>query len=163
MMKTDLNNLPYRPCVGIMLVNTQGKIFAGERLDTPGAWQMPQGGIDEGEEPEQAAYRELYEETGVEAGSVVLKATSPDWFKYDLPKSLRVKSWQGKYRGQKQKWFLMQFTKPDTDINIHQKPAEFSQWQWMSSPDILQSIIAFKRPLYQEVLTYFKDTLSELS
>ena len=121
------SDLPYRPCVGIMLINDEGRVFAGKRIDqTVEGWQMPQGGIDDGEEPRQAALRELMEETGTDKAEII--AEMPDWITYDLPAYLVGIAFHGKFRGQKQKWFLMRFTGHDTDIDLSLHEPEFSDW-----------------------------------
>ena len=147
--------LPYRRCVGVALANASGHIFAGERIDTPGAWQMPQGGIDPGESPEEAALRELWEETGVPAGLVTVAAETPGWIPYDLPDDLIGKVWKGRYRGQEQRWFLMRFSGKDNDIGIATDHPEFSAWQWLAPDDLLAKIVPFKRDVYAQVLTHF--------
>jgi putative (di)nucleoside polyphosphate hydrolase len=134
-----------------MLTNAQGLVFAGERIDTPGAWQMPQGGIDPGESPQDAALRELFEETGVSEGNVVVEAETPGWVTYDLPQHLIGKLWKGKYRGQQQKWFRVRLTAPDSVIDITAEPREFHRWQWMTSDQLSASIVPFKRAVYDQV------------
>ena len=116
--RTGPGGLPYRPCAGVVLINAEGLIFAGQRIDTQGAWQMPQGGIDEGEDPRQAALRELVEETGVSPDKVQVLAETPGWVYYDLPPELLGKVWKGRYGGQRQKWVLMRFLGQDADIRI---------------------------------------------
>lgn len=148
---SDLHDLPYRSCVGVVLVRSDGMVFAGQRLDTPGAWQMPQGGIDPGETPSDAALRELEEETGVPASMVSVDAQTTDWVTYDLPAHLLGKVWKGRYRGQKQLWFLLRFSGTDADIQINAKHPEFSTWQWMAVPDLIASIVPFKRAVYEAV------------
>ena len=155
-MTTDL---PYRPCVGVVLANRDGLVFVGERIDTPGAWQMPQGGIDKGETPENAAKRELCEETGVPAHLVEVVAEHPDWIDYDLPPHLVGKMWGGRYRGQTQKWFLLRFQGDDTIIDLKAKDEEFAKWRWSTPDDALAHIVPFKRPVYEAVLSHFKDLL----
>lgn len=150
------NALPYRPCVGMMLINAQGQIFAAKRIDMPSnAWQMPQGGIDEGENAKQALFRELFEETGLAQEKVKLIAKSEDWLRYDLPEELIGKIWKGCYRGQRQKWFALRFLGDDDDINIETEHQEFSEWQWMNSQDILASIVPFKQKIYRQVFSDF--------
>jgi putative (di)nucleoside polyphosphate hydrolase len=146
-------DLPYRPCVGVVLTNADGQVFAGERIDTPGAWQMPQGGIDKNEDPRDAALRELWEETGVAPEKVLIEAETADWLTYDLPPELLGKVWNGRYRGQRQKWYRMVLTAPDSAIDITRPPREFSRWQWMTPQALLDSIVPFKRATYGAVLS----------
>ncbi len=143
--------LPYRPCVGVVLARADGRVFAGQRIDTPGAWQMPQGGIDAGETPEAAALRELEEETGVSPALVTVEAATEGWVRYDLPAALVGRIWGGKYRGQEQRWFLLRFHGADADIDIARAHAEFSTWAWMAPDDLLASIVSFKRDVYDAV------------
>lgn len=157
---TDTAALPYRPCVGVMLTNSDGLIFAGERIDTPGAWQMPQGGIDKGEAPRDAALRELWEETGASAEHVTITAETAGWIRYDLPDHLIGKLWKGKYRGQDQKWFRMALTAPDTVIDITRPPREFARWQWMTPDALLDAIVPFKRKVYEQVLSELASSAS---
>lgn len=145
-------DLPYRPCVGIMLINNDGLIFTAERLDMPGAWQMPQGGVDTGEDLETAAYRELEEEISVSANSVELVARTRDWIAYDLPDHLVGKVWGGKYRGQKQHWFLMRLMGDETTININTEIPEFGSWKWSSKEELLDEIVPFKKAVYEQVV-----------
>ncbi|MGI1664154.1 RNA pyrophosphohydrolase [Palleronia sp. KMU-117] len=147
-----IGELPYRPCVGVVLTNADGRVFAGERIDTPGAWQMPQGGIDRGEAPRAAALRELWEETGVMPGDVRVEAETAGWVTYDLPPELQGKVWKGRYRGQRQKWFRVLLTAPDSAIDITRPPREFSRWQWMAPEALLAAIVPFKRATYEAVL-----------
>ncbi|WP_262690669.1 RNA pyrophosphohydrolase [Kordiimonas aestuarii] len=150
---SDFSSLPYRPCAGIMLTNNTGQIFVGERIDMPGAWQMPQGGIDEGETHDAAALRELEEEIGVRARHVDVLASTADWVYYDLPPHLLGKVWRGRYRGQKQKWFLMRLKTGDNAINIQTKHPEFRRWKWTDPDSLLSEIVPFKRPVYEKVLS----------
>ena len=152
--------LPYRPCVGLVLMNRAGHVFAGQRIDNPGdAWQMPQGGVDEGETPEAAALRELGEETGVGAGSVSVLAETAGWIPYDLPYDLVPKLWKGRYRGQEQKWFLLRFHGRSAEIDIDGDPAEFSCWAWMPANQLIDRIVPFKRAVYQQVFAEFGDRI----
>ena len=128
-----INTLPYRLGVGLVIINDQSKIFTGRRLDSTKAWQMPQGGIDDNEIPLEAAYREMFEETGIEKCKVSLLKQAKVWYRYDLPKEIQGKFWGGKFRGQSQKWFLFRFNGSDKDINIHTKYQEFSNWKWSKS------------------------------
>ena len=159
MTPDDIAQLPYRPCVGIFLINPDGQAFVGERIDTPGAWQMPQGGVDPGEDPAQAALRELREETGVLPDKVTLVAETPNWIPYDLPHDLVPKLWKGRYRGQEQKWFLMRFHGAEEDIDITQPPAEFARWRWLSADQLIASIVPFKREVYSQVIEAFGEHL----
>lgn len=155
---TDTAALPYRPCAGIMLANAQGRVFVGQRLDSmPGsdAWQMPQGGIDSGEDPAQAAIRELHEETGVGAHLVTLLAQSRDEHFYDLPDHLIGRMWGGRYRGQRQWWFLFRFHGADADIDIATRHQEFRAWQWVEPGRLVDLIVPFKRELYARVVDEF--------
>ncbi|MFV2051424.1 RNA pyrophosphohydrolase [Aliiroseovarius sp. YM-037] len=153
MTPDQIAHLPYRPCVGVMLANADGRIFAGQRIDTDiPAWQMPQGGIDEGENARDAALRELWEETGVVADLVSIEAETRDWVAYDLPHDLVPKLWKGRYRGQKQRWFLMRFQGSDSDIQIETEHPEFSRWKWVTAQEMLDSIVPFKRDLYAKVV-----------
>ncbi len=151
--------LAYRPCVGVVLVNAHGQIFTGERVDTPGAWQMPQGGIDDGETPDAAAFRELEEETGVTPKSAWLVAESPNWVRYDLPDHLVGKLWKGRFRGQKQKWFLLEFVGKDDEIDIFKHDREFARWRWSTRDEVLRDIVPFKREVYQQVIAAFRSQL----
>ncbi len=159
MKPVDPESLPYRPCVGVMLVNGDGRIFAGERIDTPGAWQMPQGGIDDGETPRDAALRELLEETGISPDLVAVEAETEGWVRYDLPVHLLGKVWKGHYRGQKQKWVLLRFRGSDADVRIDTGHPEFSRWTWLRPEEVLDRIVPFKRDVYAEVLLEFADHL----
>jgi putative (di)nucleoside polyphosphate hydrolase len=157
---TDPETLPYRPCVGVMLINADGLIFAGQRLDSPSpAWQMPQGGIDDGEKPKAAALRELWEETGTTADLVQSVAKTHGWVTYDLPPDLLGKAWGGKYRGQRQKWFLFRFLGADSDIKIDTAHPEFSSWRWIAADQMVAEIVPFKRAVYEEVVRSFRGYL----
>ena len=151
----------YRPCVGIALFNARGRVFVGRRRglpsDDPYAWQMPQGGIDADEPPQEAALRELREETNVR--SVAFLAEAPDWLYYDLPPDALKKSWRGKFRGQRQKWFAFRFSGPDSEIDIHhpdggEKP-EFSAWRWEQLSYLPSLIVPFKQPVYRQIAQIF--------
>jgi putative (di)nucleoside polyphosphate hydrolase len=151
-------HLPYRPGVGMVIVNSQNMVFLGKRLDTRmEAWQMPQGGIDVGETPSSAALREMHEEVGTNNGYII--AESKCWYSYDLPKFLIPKLWNGKFRGQKQKWFLIKFTGTDNEININTTTPEFSEWRWANFIELPDIIIPFKRKLYKAVLDEFQSTI----
>lgn len=157
---TDVAALPYRPCAGVMLLNREGKVFVGQRLDsTTDAWQMPQGGIEPGEDAETAALRELGEETGIAPDKVTLIAAAPDELRYDLPDDLIGKLWQGRWRGQRQRWFLYRFTGHDGDIDIHTADQEFRAWRWAEPADLPDMIVPFKKALYEQVLAAFANRL----
>ncbi len=148
------SGLPYRPGVGIMLLNAEGKVFTGQRLDSKlEAWQMPQGGIDPGEEPLTTAFRELAEETGITKAEVL--GESRDWLYYDLPDDLIGTIWKGRYCGQRQKWFAMRFTGTDADVNIATEHPEFRSSRWATLPDLSSLIVPFKRDLYAAILAEF--------
>ena len=150
-------HLPYRACVGIMLVNMDGKVFVGQRIDSKvEAWQMPQGGIDDGEDAKTAALRELHEETGVTAEKVAIIAQSKEEHFYELPDELIPTIWGGKYRGQRQKWFLMRFSATDKDINIRTRHQEFRDWQWTDPKSLPELIVPFKKKLYRDILHEFE-------
>lgn len=181
-MIEDLVALPYRPCVGIMLVNPHGKVFVGQRIDTRkraergeaaagaklgeaaagegDAWQMPQGGIDEGEDLRPAGLRELYEETGVTADLVQIIAESQEELFYDLPPELLGRLWKGRYRGQRQKWLLVRFAGEDHQVNLNAyDPAEFAEWKWVDPEELPDLIVPFKRRVYRQVLDEFRPLL----
>lgn len=147
-----MNQLPYRPCVGIMLLNPIGHIFTAQRIDMPGAWQMPQGGVDDGENIQEAALRELEEETSIPPNAVTVTKQSADWIKYDLPDRLVGKVWGGKFRGQKQHWFLMRFEGHENQINLDTKHPEFNAWKWSSPQELIAEIVPFKRAVYEAIV-----------
>jgi putative (di)nucleoside polyphosphate hydrolase len=150
--------LPYRPCVGMMVLNASGKIFVGKRIDqSVEAWQMPQGGIDKDENPRGAALRELQEEIGTK--NVAILREHSDWLTYDLPEHLIGLKWNGRYRGQAQKWFAMRFLGSDSEINLKTHHEEFSEWRWVGPSELLERIVAFKRPIYEKVLEAFRDLI----
>lgn len=152
--------LPYRRNVGVMLMNADGQVFVGQRLDNPGpAWQMPQGGIDKGETPRDAALRELEEETGVPAHLVEIMAETENWLPYDLPHDLVPRIWKGRYKGQEQKWFLLHFSGSSEDVNIDTDHPEFSRWRWMAPTELVDNIVPFKRDVYARVLDAFAEYL----
>jgi putative (di)nucleoside polyphosphate hydrolase len=167
MKKADAAKLPYRPCVGIALFNKAGRVWIGSRADKDAEgegeghwWQMPQGGLDDGEDPQKAALRELYEETSVKSATIIREA--PGWFTYDLPPDLVGKSWGGRYRGQKQRWFALRFTGKDADIDVlhpgggKHKP-EFSAWRWEQLARLPELVVPFKRKVYEDVVAAFGD------
>jgi putative (di)nucleoside polyphosphate hydrolase len=162
----DIESLPYRPCVGLMVLNTRGLVWVGRRIadadseigDGGQPWQMPQGGIDKGEEPIEAAHREVFEETGMESLKLIEEA--PGWIKYDLPADRIGITWKGKYRGQTQKWFAFRFHGDEREIRINPPPgghlAEFDQWAWRPLADLPGLIVPFKRKAYEEVVATFR-------
>lgn len=160
MTPSEIAALPYRPCVGVMLTNGNGDVFVGQRIDndTP-AWQMPQGGIDAGETPHEAALRELGEETGLPADSVIVESETADWVTYDLPHDIVPRIWKGRFKGQKQKWVLMRFTGTDDQINIATEHPEFSEWCWLPADQLVANIVPFKREVYEQVLAEFNGRL----
>ena len=145
---------PYRPCVGIFLLNNDGLVFAGRRIDSRAeAWQMPQGGIDAGESPLQACMREMREEIGTNTAELV--SQHDEWLYYDIPLPLADRLWQGRYKGQKQKWMALRFTGDDSDINIATEEPEFCEWKWLSPYDLVDLAVPFNRDVYQNVLAAF--------
>ena len=160
MTPEEIAKLPYRPCAGVMLLNAHGKVFVGQRKDRyTDAWQMPQGGIDKGEAAGEAALRELEEETGLSRDLVTVLAETVGWVPYELPHDLVPKLWKGRFRGQEQKWFLMRFQGEDAQVDIETEHQEFSKWKWMDVDDLLDSIVPFKRSVYEAVLDEFKEHL----
>lgn len=155
---TKLSELPFRPGVGMMIVDKDNRVFVGKRVDSKThGWQMPQGGIDMGETPSSAALREMEEEIGCRDGYII--AESKNWYSYRVPDFLIPRLWDGKYCGQKQKWFLIRFTGADEDINIKTKNPEFDNWKWVNFDQLLADIIPFKLKLYKQVVKEFKQTL----
>jgi putative (di)nucleoside polyphosphate hydrolase len=156
-------DLPYRPCVGVMLLNGKGQVFVGRRtggpehVDDTHSWQMPQGGVDTNEDPWPAALRELYEETNVT--SVEKLAESREWFSYDIPRDIVGQAWKGKYRGQTQKWYAMRFIGKESEINVLEPAGghepEFTEWRWEKMERLPGLIIPFKRPVYEKVIAEF--------
>jgi putative (di)nucleoside polyphosphate hydrolase len=164
MTAIDPAALPYRPCAGVMLMNRDGRLFVGQRLDSIlEAWQMPQGGIDPGEDPYDAAVRELGEETGVPAHLIELVAEAPDELTYDLPHELIGKIWKGKWRGQRQRWYLFRFLGDDGDVDIATSDPEFRAWRWAEPAELPDIIVPFKRALYETLLEVFATHLAAAS
>ncbi|NUX01208.1 RNA pyrophosphohydrolase [Wolbachia endosymbiont of Madathamugadia hiepei] len=148
----------YRPCVSIMLFNKQGHVFVGKRFDSDFYWQMPQGGVDNGEELEQAALRELLEEVGTDKAEIVAK--NKDWIYYNLPEEFIPTCWNGRYSGQKQRWFLMKFHGEDKDININYTDhPEFKEWRWQSIDGLVANTISFKKEVYETVIEEFSSQI----
>ena len=161
-MSDTSRDLPYRPCVGVMLVNEEGKVFVGKRIDNKegDAWQMPQGGMDDGEDVLTAGYRELAEETGVTQNNVALLSRSKEELLYDLPDELLGTLWGGKYRGQRQTWLLMRFTGSDADVNLlAHNPPEFCDWKWAEPEQLPELIVPFKKRVYRAVLEEFRELI----
>ncbi|SMX46862.1 RNA pyrophosphohydrolase [Maliponia aquimaris] len=161
MTPEEIAHLPYRRNVGVMLVNAKGHAFVGQRYDSEvPAWQMPQGGIDKDEDPRAAALRELQEETGVTPDLVTVEAETEGWITYDLPHDIVPRIWKGRYKGQKQKWFLVRFHGTDDQVRIdaddHQ---EFSEWRWLAPDEVVAQIVPFKRPVYARVVEEFREHL----
>ena len=154
-MSTDYSNLPYRLSVGIFLINDDKKIFVGERLDNPGSWQMPQGGVDKGETPADAALREMDEEIGVAAKLVDVLEETSDWLYYDFPPDL-LRRMGGPYLGQRQKWYALRFKGSDSDVRLDKHTPEFDAWRWARLDEIPSLIVPFKRPVYEEVAKRFQ-------
>ncbi len=156
----EAKDLVYRPCVGLVVLNEQKRIFTGQRFDySSAAWQMPQGGIEVGEDPLIAAYRELYEETSISKRDLEVLAVSQHWLTYDLPEDLIPKLWGGKYKGQRQRWFLMKFIGDDTNIDLSTDIPEFARWRWATKIQVINSIVPFKKELYKSVLEEFHSFL----
>ncbi len=156
MHEDDYRLLPFRPCVGIALFNQAGQVLVGERIDGLEAWQMPQGGIDDGEDILTATFREMREEIGTDKAEVIRIADKK--IRYDVPMELSTKHWGGAYRGQEQTWVAMRFTGTDSDIDLNaHEPAEFCRWQWVNLEDTVDLIVPFKRETYQKVVSLFRD------
>jgi putative (di)nucleoside polyphosphate hydrolase len=154
-------HLPYRPCAGVMLVNRDGLVFVGQRLDSVlEAWQMPQGGIDPGEDALDAAIRELGEEAGIAPHLVECVAEAGEELQYDLPDDLIGRVWRGKWRGQRQRWFLFRFLGDDADVNIQTAEPEFRAWRWVEPSHLPDLIVPFKRDLYARILEIFAEPLA---
>ena len=146
---------PYRPCVGIMLISRDNLVLVAQRIDQVAeAWQMPQGGVDEGETPRQAALRELKEEIGTDRAKII--AETEEWVHYDLPRDLADKVWNGRFRGQTQKWFAMRFLGNDSDINLATARPEFIEWKWTPLNSLIDVAVAFKRDNYTQVVAAFR-------
>lgn len=159
---TDTSDLPYRPCVGVMLVNADGHAFVGKRIDNREGdfWQMPQGGIDDGEDLHAAALRELWEETGVTWTHVTLISQTREELFYDLPEDLVGKLWKGKYRGQRQSWLLARFSGQDEDIRLDaHDPPEFCEWKWIAPELLPELIVPFKKRVYRALLEEFRELI----
>ena len=154
------NPKEYRPNVGMMIINQKKEIFVGKRIDHPSNfWQMPQGGIDAQEIPSIAALREMEEEVGIKKNKVDLLTESKDWYYYSIPSDLAKTLWKGKYKGQRQKWFLYKFKGTDKDINIHTEHPEFSDYKWVTKDFLVPNIVPFKKKIYEKLLLEFKDYL----
>lgn len=154
------NPKDYRPNVGMMIINQKKEIFVGKRIDHPSNfWQMPQGGIDAQEIPSIAALREMEEEVGIKKNKVDLLTESKDWYYYSIPSDLAKTLWKGKYKGQRQKWFLYKFKGAEKDINIHTEHPEFSDYKWVTKDFLVPNIVSFKKKIYEKLLLEFKDYL----
>ena len=156
----DPATLPYRPGAGVMLLNRRGKVFVAQRIDsTLEAWQMPQGGLDKGEEPLEGAYRELEEETGIGRDLVEIVTQAKQELTYDLPDDLVGKMWKGKWRGQRQTWYLARFLGEDEDVNIETPDPEFRAWKWADPAELPAMIVPFKKKLYEDLVGIFAEWL----
>ena len=159
---TESAQLPYRPCVGVMLVNAEGQAFVGKRIDNREGdwWQMPQGGVDPGEDLDAAMLREVEEEVGAKAHHLAIVGRLPEELFYDLPEDLQGKLWGGKYRGQRQTWYLVRFTGEDSDIDLNAwDHPEFCEWKWVDPELLPELIVPFKRDVYQAIVAGFRDRL----
>lgn len=157
-----MNERGYRPCVGVMLVNAEGKVFVGRRIDNREGdwWQMPQGGVDPGEDLQAAVMRELHEETGVTGENATVIGQLPEPLRYDLPEELVGKLWGGKYRGQEQDWFLLRFAGTDADIDLEaHNPPEFCEYRWVDPEELPDLIVPFKKRVYRAVLEGFRELI----
>ncbi|MDA0782346.1 MAG: RNA pyrophosphohydrolase [Rickettsiales bacterium] len=158
----NVNSLPYRYGVGMMLVNKDSQVFVGKRIDTSSeAWQMPQGGVDKGEDEKTAAFRELQEEVGTDKATLI--AQSADYYYYDLPEDLIPDVWGGKFRGQKQRWFVFLFEGDSDDINIATDHPEFCEWKWINANDLPDVIVPFKRKIYSDILSEFSNLIEKIN
>ena len=154
------NPKDYRPNVGMMIINQKKEIFVGKRIDHPSNfWQMPQGGIDAQEIPSIAALREMEEEVGIKKNKVDLLTETKDWYYYSIPSDLAKTLWKGRYKGQRQKWFLYKFKGTEKDINIHTEHPEFSDYKWVTKDFLVPNIVPFKKKIYEKLLLEFKDYL----
>ena len=154
------NPKDYRPNVGMMIINQKKEIFVGKRIDHPSNfWQMPQGGIDAQEIPSIAALREMEEEVGIKKNKVDLLTETKDWYYYSIPSDLAKTLWKGKYKGQRQKWYLYKFKGAENDINIHTEHPEFSDYKWVTKDFLVPNIVPFKKKIYEKLLLEFKDYL----
>lgn len=156
----EYSKLPFRPGIGIMILNAQNQVFVGKRIDSRG-WQMPQGGIDLGETPSSAALREMKEEIGSGKGEII--AETKKWYSYNLPDALIPKLWNGQYCGQKQKWFLVKYTGTDSEINLLTDIPEFEEWKWVDIADLTRIVVPFKRKLYSRVIAEFTEIITHKS
>ncbi len=156
----DLTGYTYRPAAGVMLINDAGQVWVGQRLDsTLEAWQMPQGGLDAGEDPLAGALRELEEETGISRDLVEIIARAPEELTYDLPEDLIGVVWKQKWRGQRQTWFLARFLGRDEDVNLQTAEPEFRAWRWATADELPRLIVPFKKKLYEDVIAAFREHL----
>ncbi|MEC9183148.1 MAG: RNA pyrophosphohydrolase [Pseudomonadota bacterium] len=161
MTEPAVDERPFRPCVGIFLINSDGKIFVGARNDLPGDhWQMPQGGIDEGETPEVAAFREMEEEIGTAKAEII--SAYENWIYYRLPPELSKTAWKGRFQGQKQKWFALRYLGTDGDINIETEYPEFRAWKWADLEELPEMTVDFKQPAYEEIRAAFRNVVNRI-